>query len=53
MDPAKLSSTAIAGGGFGDVWKGKLISGEMVAIKCLRFSTIVEDRPKGLKVSLR
>ncbi|KAF8602272.1 kinase-like protein [Ceratobasidium sp. AG-I] len=53
MDFTELSSAAVAGGGFGDVWKGKLASGEKVAIKCLRFSTIIEDQPKGLKRLMR
>ena len=49
MNPIEHSA-AIAGGSFGDVWQGRLVSGEKVAIKCLRFTTIVEEQPKGLKV---
>lgn len=51
MDPNQYSSMATAGGSFGDVWKGMLLNGRQVAIKCLRFHSIAEDRPKGLKVS--
>ncbi|KAF8600104.1 kinase-like protein [Ceratobasidium sp. AG-I] len=53
MDPSQHSSIATAGGSFGDIWKGKLLNGKQVAIKCLRFHTIAEDRPKGLKRAVR
>ncbi|KAF8596192.1 kinase-like protein [Ceratobasidium sp. AG-I] len=53
MDYGEHSLVPVAGGGFGDVWKGKLINGEQVAIKCLRFTTIVEERSKGLKRLMR
>ncbi|KAF8596165.1 kinase-like protein [Ceratobasidium sp. AG-I] len=53
IDPTKYSSIATAGGSFGDVWQGMLLNGDKVAVKCLRFTTIVEDRPKGLKRLMR
>ncbi|KAF8602271.1 kinase-like protein [Ceratobasidium sp. AG-I] len=53
LDHTKHSSIAVAGGSFGDIWQGKLVSGEKVAIKCLRFTTIVEDQPKSLKRLMR
>lgn len=50
MDPNQYSSVAIAGGGFGDVWQGKMLDGTKVAIKCLRLHTIAADGIKGFKV---
>lgn len=50
MDSRQYSSTAISGGSFGDVWRGRLHDGTEVAIKCLRFHTMAEDDVKGLKV---
>lgn len=52
IDPDKYSQAAIAGGSFGDIWRGKLFTGDEIAIKCLRFHTLVEDGPKGLKVRI-
>lgn len=52
IDPDKYSLAAIAGGSFGDIWLGKLLTGEPIAIKCLRFHTLVEDGPRGLKVRI-
>lgn len=51
IDPNQYSSTAIAGGSFGDIWRGRTHSGAEVAIKSLRFHVIAEDGAKGLKVS--
>lgn len=51
MDPNQYSSVAVAGGSFGDIWRGMLRDGTEVAIKCLRFHVIAQDSStKGLKV---
>lgn len=50
IDHEKYSQAAITGGSFGDIWLGKMLTGEDIAIKCLRFHSLVEDGPKGLKV---
>ncbi|KAF8605855.1 kinase-like protein [Ceratobasidium sp. AG-I] len=39
LDPLGCSAQALAGGRFGDVWRGKLTDGTHVAIKCLRLHT--------------
>lgn len=52
MDPRKYSSVAMAGGSFGDIWRGILRDGTEVAIKCLRFHSIAEDDTKGRKVCI-
>lgn len=44
------SPLAITGGSFGDIWKGTIDGKVDVAIKILRFQTIVERHKKGLKV---
>ncbi|KAF8605856.1 hypothetical protein BDV93DRAFT_30665 [Ceratobasidium sp. AG-I] len=36
LDLHACSSQALAGGRFGDVWRGSLLNGSQVAIKCLR-----------------
>ncbi|KAG9090404.1 hypothetical protein FRC06_001105 [Ceratobasidium sp. 370] len=42
---------AIAGGGFGDIYRGKLRDGTVVAIKALRHHILIQDTaPKALKV---
>lgn len=50
IDPNQYFVAAIAGGSFGDIWRGRLLNGDMIAIKCLRFHTIKEDGGKSLKV---
>lgn len=50
MDSGGYSSVAVAGGSFGDIWRGKLNDRTEVAIKCIRFHTIAEDDIKGRKV---
>jgi hypothetical protein len=48
-DPKKRTQFAIAGGGSGDIYRGKLYNGTDIAIKALRHGT--EGSPsKGLKV---
>lgn len=51
MDPERYSSNMIAGGSFGDIWKGRLKNGTEVAIKMWRFTSITEDGKKNVKVS--
>ncbi|KAF8596176.1 WD40 repeat-like protein [Ceratobasidium sp. AG-I] len=53
MDSHGYSSIAVAGGAFGDIWRGKLSDGTEVAIKCLRFHAIAEDDIKGRKRAMR
>ena len=50
MDPNGYSSSAIATGGFGDVWQGRMQNGILVAVKCLRLHTILRGDQKGMKV---
>ncbi|KAF8603726.1 kinase-like protein [Ceratobasidium sp. AG-I] len=53
INPDRHSTTAVAGGSFGDIWKSELDDGTKVAIKCLRFHAMAKDRPKGLKRATR
>ncbi|KAF8593515.1 kinase-like protein [Ceratobasidium sp. AG-I] len=53
INPDRYSTTAVAGGSFGDIWASELDDGTKVAIKCLRFHAIAEDQPKGLKRATR
>lgn len=50
MDPKQYSTGLIAGGGFGDIWKGRLHDGTEVAIKVLRFSLVTHNGAKAMKV---
>lgn len=50
IDPHRFSSGLINGGSFGDIWKGKFYDGTDLAIKVWRFTSIVEDGDKSLKV---
>ena len=52
VDPARYSKSAIASGGFGDVWQACMKNGTLVAIKCVKLRVTFEDDPKGRKVSL-
>ncbi|CAE6395576.1 unnamed protein product [Rhizoctonia solani] len=54
IEPLGFSSSAIAEGGFGDVWTGRLRNNQMkVAVKMLRFASLTgEAAEKELKVSL-
>lgn len=53
MNPDKYSSVAIAGGGFGDIWEGRMQDGSKVAIKCLRFHAMPPENKPGLKRAAR
>ncbi|KAF8593330.1 kinase-like protein [Ceratobasidium sp. AG-I] len=53
INPDRHSSTFVAGGSFGDIWTSEMDDGMKVAIKCLRFHTIAENGPKGLKRATR
>ncbi|KAF8602302.1 kinase-like protein [Ceratobasidium sp. AG-I] len=53
LDPGQYSVAALAGGSFGDIWQGRLLNGDKVAIKCLRFHVITEDSGKSLKRAAR
>ncbi|KAG9116812.1 hypothetical protein FRC07_007440 [Ceratobasidium sp. 392] len=50
----RQSFIAIAGGGFGDIYRGKLQDGTTVAIKALRHHILLQDAaPKALKRAMR
>ncbi|KAG8759430.1 hypothetical protein FRC11_001952 [Ceratobasidium sp. 423] len=54
IDPLGFSSSAVAEGGFGDVWTGRLHSGDKLAIKVMRFASLTDNTgKKRLKVSLQ
>lgn len=53
VDPEQYSSNMLMGGGFGDIWKGKLKNGTDVAIKVWRFALTPEDGGKTLKRAVR
>lgn len=53
MDPNQYSSAAVAAGGFGDIWRGMMKDGVLVAIKCLRLHIILEGDAKGMKRAMR
>lgn len=50
IDPEQYSSVVVAGGSFGDIWRGKMLNGVEVAVKSLRFHLIAADNVKPLKV---
>lgn len=50
IDPNRYSASAMASGGFGDVWQAWMKDGTLVAVKCLRLSIILEGDKKGMKV---
>lgn len=43
LDMSQCTKLPIAGGGLGDIYKGRLDSGTVVAIKCARPHTIETD----------
>ncbi|KAG8754429.1 hypothetical protein FRC11_006662 [Ceratobasidium sp. 423] len=53
IHPHGFSSCRVAEGGFGDIWKGKLIDGTGIAVKVLRFALVHEDESKNLKRVMR
>ena len=51
-DVSRLSSYPILGGGFADIWQGKLSDGSIVALKVLRFfNNTKKERVRLNKVS--
>ncbi|CAE6438563.1 unnamed protein product [Rhizoctonia solani] len=53
MDVNQDNAVLMSGGGFGDVWKGELLSGKKVAIKVWRASLIEQCDYKSLKRATR
>ncbi|KAG8717929.1 hypothetical protein FRC09_013430 [Ceratobasidium sp. 395] len=54
LDTEGQSSVAIAGGGFGDIYRGRLRDGTSVAIKALRHHLLAQDTSrKALKRAMR
>ncbi|CUA73218.1 hypothetical protein RSOLAG22IIIB_10621 [Rhizoctonia solani] len=53
MDPEQASAAIMNGGGFGDIWKGKLYNGNQVAIKAWRSYMIEQCEYKTLKRATR
>ncbi|GAB1519814.1 hypothetical protein RhiTH_002884 [Rhizoctonia solani] len=49
IDPEGYSDGPACAGGFGDVWKGRLIGGVEVAVKTWQFSFMAREDPKQLK----
>ncbi|CAE7065459.1 unnamed protein product [Rhizoctonia solani] len=43
IDPLGFSSSAVAEGGFGDIWKGRFHDSRRLAIKVLRFACLTGD----------
>ena len=52
MDTHQDTALIVSGGGFGDIWMGKLHNGGKVAIKAWRTSTLEECNYKTIKVCL-
>ncbi|KDN40372.1 hypothetical protein RSAG8_08135, partial [Rhizoctonia solani AG-8 WAC10335] len=53
MDTRQETAMIVSGGGFGDIWKGKLHNGGKVAIKTWRANTLAECGDKALKRAAR
>ncbi|KAF8594402.1 WD40 repeat-like protein [Ceratobasidium sp. AG-I] len=53
VDPTRYSKSAIASGGFGDVWQAWMRDGTLVAVKCLRLHIILQGDPKAMKRTTR
>ncbi|KAG9093265.1 hypothetical protein FRC07_011498, partial [Ceratobasidium sp. 392] len=54
LDRSSTSSSAVAGGGFGDIYRGRLYDGTNIAIKALRHYVLAKDTaPKALKRAMR
>ncbi|EUC58992.1 tyrosine kinase family catalytic domain protein [Rhizoctonia solani AG-3 Rhs1AP] len=53
MDPIQETAMIVSGGGFGDIWMGKLHNGGKVAIKAWRTNTLGECSYKTLKRAAR
>ncbi|CAE6425524.1 unnamed protein product [Rhizoctonia solani] len=46
IDPSGFSSSAVAEGGFGDIWRGSFYDSRKLAIKVLRFACLTGDNTK-------
>ncbi|KAJ1302622.1 hypothetical protein OPQ81_002939 [Rhizoctonia solani] len=46
VDPHGFSSSAVAEGGFGDIWAGRHQDGTKLGIKALRFTLVTDDMAK-------
>ncbi|KAL5641746.1 hypothetical protein ACGC1H_002010 [Rhizoctonia solani] len=53
MDPKQETAMIVSGGGFGDIWMGKLHDGGKVAIKAWRTNTLEQCGYKTLKRAAR
>ncbi|KAG9084739.1 hypothetical protein FRC06_003920, partial [Ceratobasidium sp. 370] len=54
IDSNRTSSIAVAGGAFGDIYRGMLLDGNDIAIKALRHHVLANDKaPKALKRAMR
>ncbi|KAL5641749.1 hypothetical protein ACGC1H_002011 [Rhizoctonia solani] len=53
MDPKQETAMIVSGGGFGDIWMGKLHNGGKVAIKAWRTNTLGKCSYKTLKRAAR
>ncbi|KAH7338687.1 kinase-like domain-containing protein [Rhizoctonia solani] len=53
MNPTQHGAVQIAGGGFGDIWRGELFDGTQVAVKVWRASLIEQCDHKSLKRATR
>ncbi|CAE7128728.1 unnamed protein product [Rhizoctonia solani] len=53
MDAEQDTAMIMSGGGFGDIWKGKLHDGSIVAIKAWRANVLGQCDPKTLKRAAR
>ena len=52
MDTQQEAAMIVSGGGFGDIWMGKLRNGRKVAIKAWRTNSLKECDSKAVKVRL-
>ncbi|KAB5588933.1 hypothetical protein CTheo_7621 [Ceratobasidium theobromae] len=53
VDPDGFSKGIVIGGSFGDIWKGRLRDGTIVAIKVWRFTSMTNDGEKDIKRATR
>ncbi|KDN33423.1 hypothetical protein RSAG8_13486, partial [Rhizoctonia solani AG-8 WAC10335] len=53
MDPRQETAMIVSGGGFGDIWKGKLHNGAKVAIKTCRTNALEQISGKHFKRAMR
>lgn len=50
IDRGQYSSSPVANGGFGEVWRVQISTGLVLAVKTLRFRTLLEGDDKAAKV---